>query len=151
MYTNHGHQIPGTTVDYPPGPPKRERCGGILHCTKCIGEAYHATLVYISPEDPIRRVSWMDNTDNQVKARSIVANYYNDILREDSIEVDPITLKEVHIVWFSKTLKNWKALVTTEIPDNIYYEVTYNGAKGEIYLDIYHKTDNVIIRDKETL
>lgn len=94
----------------------------------------------------------MDNTDNQLRARTIVANYFNDnrestdenILRA---EIEEITLKEVHIVWFSKTLKNWKALVTTDIPDDVYYEVTHNGNKDETYLDIYKKINNVIIPD----
>lgn len=34
------------------------------------------------------------------------------------------------VVWFSKTLQNWKALVSTNVSDGMYYEVTYNGDKN---------------------
>lgn len=53
-----------------------------------------------------------------------------------------ITLDNVFIVWFCKTLQNWKALVSTTLPDGMYYEVTYNGDKKELYLDAYKKFEN---------
>jgi hypothetical protein len=46
---------------------------------------------------------------------------------------------EVYIVWFSKTLQNWKALVSTTLLDGMYYELTHNGDKGETYVDVYKK------------
>lgn len=51
-------------------------------------------------------------------------------------------IEDVYIVWFSKTLQNWKALVSTTLPDGMYYEVTFNGDKKELYLDAYKKFDN---------
>lgn len=54
---------------------------------------------------------------------------------------------EVYVVWFSKTLQNWKALLSTTLPDGMYYEVTHNGDLEEIYLDAYKKFHNVIIPD----
>lgn len=148
MLTSHGYHIPGTTVVakeyYDPLP----TCGGYLKgCATCVGEAYHATLIRISPEDKIRKVSFMDNlTDMQTKAKVLVGNYINE-RRED--EAPEITLKEIHIVWFSKTLKNWKATVTTDLPDKIYYEITYDGRARASYIDVYNKVDNVSIPDKE--
>lgn len=56
---------------------------------------------------------------------------------------------EVYVVWFSKTLQNWKALVSTTLPDGMYYEVTYNGSKGETYIDAYKKFDNVCVPDQD--
>lgn len=53
-----------------------------------------------------------------------------------------LTLDNVFIVWFCKTLQNWKALVSTTLPDGMYYEVTYNGDKKEAYLDAYKKFEN---------
>lgn len=53
-----------------------------------------------------------------------------------------ITLNDVYIVWFCKTLQNWKALLSTTLPDGMYYEVTYNGDKKEVYLDAYKKFEN---------
>lgn len=49
---------------------------------------------------------------------------------------------DVYIVWFSKTLQNWKALVSTTLPNQQYFEVTYNGDLGETYVDTYVKVDN---------
>ena len=34
-------------------------------------------------------------------------------------------------------------MVSTNLPDGMYYEVTYNGDKKEIYLDAYKKFENV--------
>lgn len=56
---------------------------------------------------------------------------------------------EVYVVWFSKTLQNWKALVSTTLPDGMYYEVTHNGDEGETYIDAYKKFDNVCISDSD--
>lgn len=60
-------------------------------------------------------------------------------------KTDPVPDFEVFVVWFSKTLQNWKALISTTLPDGMYYEVTYNGDKNETYLDAYKKFDNVRI------
>lgn len=54
---------------------------------------------------------------------------------------------EVYIVWFSKTLGNWKALLSTDVVPNQYWEVTYNGAKEEAYVDHYEKKSNVCFAD----
>ena len=80
------------------------------------------------------------------KAKQIVIDYVN----EHADKSDNFELKneQVFIVWFSKTLCNWKALVSTTISDGMYYEVTYNGEKQETYLDAYKKWDNKCISDK---
>lgn len=54
---------------------------------------------------------------------------------------------EVYVVWFAKTLQNWKCLISTTLPDGMYYEVTHNGDKRETYIDAYKKFDNVCIYD----
>ncbi len=89
----------------------------------------------------------MNKLSRDTMARVLVARYYNEhrTLPEEQPE---LTLSEVHLVWFSKTLGNWKALVTTDLPDNVYYEVTYNGAKETTYVDVYKKTDNVAFPDR---
>lgn len=76
----------------------------------------------------------------QQTAKEIVLNYVNKhIDKTDNVQ---ITLDDVYIVWFCKTLQNWKALVSTTLPDGMYYEVTYNGDKKEVYLDAYKKFEN---------
>lgn len=63
----------------------------------------------------------------QKTAKEIVLNYANKhIDKTDNVQ---ITLDDVYIVWFCKTLQNWKALLSTTLPDGMYYEVTYNGDK----------------------
>lgn len=57
-----------------------------------------------------------------------------------------LLIEDIYIVWFANTLKNWKALVSTNRKDNAYYEVTYNGEKDETYVDAYHKHVNVKIK-----
>lgn len=87
----------------------------------------------------------MNSTDMMTKARHIVVNYYNthvDVTNNYNIGFD-----DVYVTWFSKTLQNWKALVSTNVPDGMYYEVTYNGNKKETYLDVYKKWENVVIPD----
>lgn len=55
---------------------------------------------------------------------------------------------QIYIVWFSKTLQHWKALLSTDGPDTLYYEVTYDGDKKLAYVDTYEKTNQTIVHDK---
>ena len=76
------------------------------------------------------------------KARKVVLNYFNN---NRDITDPPLELDDVYVVWFCKTLQNWKALVSTNVRDGMYYEVTHNGVTGETYLDVYKKWDNIIV------
>ncbi len=49
---------------------------------------------------------------------------------------------DVYTVWKCKALQNWKFLISTTLPDGMYYEATYNGDKDEWYLDAYKKFEN---------
>lgn len=82
----------------------------------------------------------------QKKAKQIVIDYYNDnVEKTDDVK---ITQDNVYVVWFSKTLQNWKAMVSTTVSDGMYYEVTYNGNDKETYLDAYKKWENKHIADE---
>lgn len=59
---------------------------------------------------------------------------------------DSIPDFDVYIVWYCKTLQNWKALLSTTLLDGMYYELTVNGDKDEAYLDAYKKWDNTCIK-----
>jgi hypothetical protein len=54
---------------------------------------------------------------------------------------------EIFTVWKCKILQNWKYLLSSTLPDGMYYELTYNGDKKEWYLDAYKKFENVCIKD----
>ncbi len=54
---------------------------------------------------------------------------------------------EVYVVWFTYVLGNWKALVSTTLPDGMYYEVTHNEPMQVTYIDAYKKFDNVAVPD----
>lgn len=45
-------------------------------------------------------------------------------------------------------LGNVKWLLSTTLPDDMYYEVTYNKVKDEFYLDAYKKFENRCIPNK---
>ena len=73
-------------------------------------------------------------------ARKIVMDYLNGHV--DVTDKKQITMNDVYVVWFSKTLQNWKALVSTTVSDGMYYEITYNGDKDETYVDVYKNWEN---------
>lgn len=83
----------------------------------------------------------------QEKAKQIVIDYYNEHV--EKTDNKKLTESEVFIVWFSKILQNWKALISTTISDGMYYEVTHNGDKKETYLDAYKKWENVCVKNVE--
>ena len=87
----------------------------------------------------------MNNDAMLNRAKELVVNYFNDHV--EVTDNKKITEDDVFIVWFCKTLQNWKALVSTTVSDGMYYEVTHNGDKGETYLDVYKKWENVCIQD----
>ena len=89
----------------------------------------------------------MRNETMMEKARRIVMQYFN--ARADVTDGKQIAMENVFVVWFSKTLQNWKALVSTTVSDGMYYEVTYNGDRRETYLDAYKKWENLLIHDQE--
>lgn len=131
MYTSHGHQIPDTPVEGA-RPALVHRCGGTRFCPQCREDVKkhwdQKQLVDVeTPPDKARRMVFeykkarMEVTDTHVKF-----NY-----------------EDTYVVWFAYVLGNWKALVSTTLPDEMYYEVTFNGQKNELYLDAYKKFDNV--------
>ena len=83
-------------------------------------------------------------TDHPSKAKKIVSDFiYEGFTKEEKKNVT----YEVFIVWFCKTLQNWKALVSSTLEDGLYYEVTYNGNKKKTYIDVYEKLENYVVSD----
>lgn len=61
---------------------------------------------------------------------------------------EDLTIKDLHLVWFSKALQNFKCIIIDLRPNNRMYECTYNGSKDELYLDIYNKEHNFVITNE---
>ncbi len=76
-------------------------------------------------------------------ARKIVFGYVKDI-KEKTDDHVKFEFSDVYVVWFTSVLRNWKALVSTQLPDGMYYEVTYDGEKNRVYLDAYKKWENAM-------
>lgn len=152
MYTKHGHQIPRTPVEGERRNPVVD-CGGPGHCGECSIE----TVFVLSPtmyevematrEKTKMEVFGLDSAnERQIKARMIVMTYVNE-RREKTDNIPLLTLEDIYVVWFAKVLRNWKALLSTNVADGMYYELTFSGEKAETYLDAYKKFENVTIPD----
>ena len=74
------------------------------------------------------------------KVIEIVRKYVEEHLDKS----DPKQEYDVYIV----ILGNAKWLLSTTLPDGMYYEVTYNKIKDEFYLDAYKKFENRCIPNK---
>lgn len=135
-YTGHGHQIPGSIAgsirDVPKNP---ARCGGVENCPRCILEAeeYHHMVG--------------EPTDFQQRAKLMVVEYMDRLFAQNRPGETPPTY-EVYVVWFAKTLQNWKAILGTTLPDGRLFELTYDGDKKMTYFDAYVKMDNFPIPDR---
>ena len=83
----------------------------------------------------------MNEKDFTKMAKATVAAYVNEHL-DKTDNCRGICPDDVYIVWMCKVLQNNKALLSTPLPDGMYYEFTYNGDKAMAYLDAYKKFEN---------
>jgi hypothetical protein len=135
-YTGHGHHIPGTS----PGPeklPNAIKCGGVENCPRCKAEV-ESSMAYMVGE----------KVDYQAKAKDMVRAYVDGLHKQNHPDEDPLVY-EVYVVWFAKTLQNWKAILGTTMPDSRLFELTYDGNKKTTYFDCYYKADNFPIPDEQ--
>lgn len=90
------------------------------------------------PEDRPAELKKFRTDDPLAQAVALVnAGYYQGELET----------QDVYVVWFCSALSNWKALVSTNVKDNAYYEVTHNGEKKETYVDKYVKSSQMTVPD----
>lgn len=75
-----------------------------------------------------------------------VVDYFNE--HADKTDKKHITKDDVFVVWSCKALQNNKALLSTTVSDGMYYEITFNGDKKEMYFDAYKKWENKCIEVK---
>ncbi len=86
----------------------------------------------------------MEDADFRKAAFKAVIDYFN----SHCCYIDKFEISEadVYIVWQVRVLQNNKALLSTNIPDGMYYEFTWNGDDNVGYLDAYKKFDQAIVR-----
>lgn len=87
----------------------------------------------------------MNDKEFRHLCRTTVAQYVNEHL--DNSDRAAIKENNVYIVWQVKALQNWKALLSTTLLDGMYYELTYNGDKKELYVDCYKKWENFVVTE----
>lgn len=85
----------------------------------------------------------MDNRKFVQLCKETVVTYFNE--HADKTDGYALTTDDIFIVWLCKTLQNNKALVSTTVPDGVYYEITHNGDKSETYVDVYKKWANFCV------
>ena len=92
----------------------------------------------------------MDNDKFIQLCKEKVVDYTNATMNLSSVNPPVhISTSDVYVVWLNRTLQNNKALLSTTVSNGMYYEVTYNGDKNEMYFDAYkHKYNEEIKLDK---
>lgn len=119
------------------GDEKCQRCKYFYHAYGCIP-------TYLFKRPPCGRKVEGDNMGNHEFCEMAV-NTVRDYAKEHLDKSDITPDFEVFVVWSVKVLQNNKALLSTTLPDGMYYEVTYNGDKEEMYFDAYKKFYNECI------
>jgi hypothetical protein len=67
------------------------------------------------------------NEEMLKNAVQAVVGYFNNMTEGHMY----ITKEEVCVVWFCKTLQNYKVILATPLINNMLYEFSYNGDKQE--------------------
>lgn len=88
----------------------------------------------------IRPRTGTDMRDPITQARTMVLDEVNGYLND----ADQLKIGDIYVVTFTYILGGWKAMVSTTIPDDRYYEVTHKAA-GESFVDTYVKVSNKVV------
>ncbi len=141
--TRHGHQIPGSPADPKPTGISVARCGGPSHCGDCAIDVHD----YLKTTERGATIPPFTTHASAGVYQAKALRLLDGLIRRNLEKTDPPVDFDVYVVWFNKTLQNWKALASSTLSDGRYYEITYNGDKEETYIDTYVKVDNVCFPD----
>lgn len=148
-WTKHGHHIPGT-VEADDRPALEAKCLGPKMCFICQADVldyFETNVPFADGEFKDSFGMWDEREDLQFLAKRSVVSYVNhQMANGNTVSKIPINEREVHVIWFAETLASWKAMITTDLSDGMYYEVTLSHEKKELYFDAYKKIDNVVMR-----
>ena len=78
----------------------------------------------------------MTNEEFLHRAKNLVADY---AMANQDKKGSPVKAFKIYVVWSCYILGSQKALLSTSLCDNNYFEVTYNAKKDELYFDVYKK------------
>lgn len=82
----------------------------------------------------------MSSYDFEVRAKKelmrLIEEEYGEVFR----------IEDISVVWMANLLRNKKAVFVDNGKNQRLYEVTYNVATDEMYVDMYEKRRNVVIR-----
>lgn len=82
----------------------------------------------------------MKDKEFMEKAIDMVIEYFNSNVEiTDEYQIDE---SNVYIVWMCMILTNNKALLSTTVPDGLYYEITYDNDTNTFYFNVYKKWDH---------
>lgn len=95
-----------------------------------------------SEDDTRKAMTEFASKTCEEQAKILVFDYVIDHLDPSDGKHSTFGLNEVYIVSFSYILGNWKALISTSLPDGMYYEVTFDKQYGVVYLDPYKRFDH---------
>ncbi len=95
-------------------------------------------------DEPVRK--FVSDADFIKRCQCLIAEYYNEhkdkSKNPDGTDIIPdMWPEEVYVVWYCKSLQNHKGLFGYPVSDGMYYEMTYNGDKDELYMVAYKKTE----------
>lgn len=99
-------------------------------------------------KDPTHMMASMGHRkpeDFQLQAKKVICSAIN--RDAHSSKDDRIFVEDLYVVWFCKTLQNWKCLISTDKIYEHYFEVTYDCDSHCTYLDTYTKAANLRVPD----
>lgn len=106
--------------------------------------------IFVNPEE-IRKVIAEDQSKAlyefasltcEEQAMHIVYDFVRIHLDPSDAKYDSFGIGEVYVVQFTYILGNWRAMVSTSLPDGMYYEVIYYKHHGTVRLDAYKRSDH---------
>jgi hypothetical protein len=71
-----------------------------------------------------------------------VCNNFNG--SRDETKVAALTLDDVFIISYSRIMQNWEVFITSPVAKHLFWQVTYNKYKNELYMNVYQRISNSI-------
>lgn len=105
-------------------------------------------ILYVDSINVYKEDIFMTNVNFIDFAISEVRKYVIDHLETS----DGTPVFDIFVVWSHQTQRKYKCMISTTLPDGMYYECTMlNGGKGKMYLNVYKIFENkkIIYKSEE--